>query len=422
MPNILLIDDESSIRESFNLILADNYQLYFAASGEAALKILTDQQIDLAYLDIRMPGMDGLETLKRLKQIDPSLEVIMVTAVNDVQKASEAIRHGARDYVVKPFDVDHILKLTEQTLRKRNLLGESRAVQRKLMAAEDELIGQSEKITQLRKLILSVTPDQRVLICGETGTEKYLVARMIHKRISPESGPFLIYDLAPSQSPAAIKAALFGWSKGSSSVALEAQAGLLERSESGSLFINNLELLLPDVFAVIKSGRFFRQGSNSDIPINSRLIGGCQPGLEEKDREVFDHFSQIAIDLPPLRERPSDIGLLADHFMAGNNRRFGLKKHLSAKAKEQLANYSWPGNVKQLENVLLRLCLSVAEDEIDAGVLPFDLLLDKPGAGSCLVEDFDKTYIGVVCKECGQDTQRAAAWLGLTPLLLETKL
>src|SRR5512136_2766701 len=169
---VLIIDDEPSIRESFALILGGKYQVLLAASGEAGLKHAADQKIDLAFLDMRMPGLDGLSTLKRLKEIDPELEVVMVTAVNDIQKASEAIKYGAKNYLIKPFDVAAILKMTEAILRRRSLIIEEENIRKGTDKKQLKLVGQSEKIESILRNIKKIAAkDMRVLVLGEPGTE-----------------------------------------------------------------------------------------------------------------------------------------------------------------------------------------------------------------------------------------------------------
>lgn len=423
MPNILIVDDELSIRESFKLILEGNYRLHLAASGEAALKIAADQKIDLAYLDIRMPGLNGLETLARLKQIDPDLEVIMVTAVNDVQKASEAIKQGARDYVVKPFDVERISKMTEQILRKRSLLAKSTAVKQTSDQDLPELIGQSDKISKLRQTIDKLKPDQRVLIQGETGTEKRSVAYMIHHQ-SPRQGEiFHSLNLAADVSAHQLRTQLFGWGKGSSTVDLSSQSGLLEQTKSGSLLINNLDNLPDEILNDLLKMKFKRLGSSEELAIESRLIGASLPALADNNKAVFQFFSDVNLELPALRQRSSDIPLLINHYLEKYQSRYGLEVKLGQAALNILNNYSWPGNTRQLATVLERLVLTSKDHSIRALDLPLDILITSTESlGNDFIEGFEQQYIKFVYDRCANDKEKTAAWLGINPLLLETKL
>ena len=229
-PAILVVDDELSIRESFKLILSDKYYILTAASGEAAVKHAADNPLDLAFLDIRMPGMDGLETLKRIKEVNPELMVVMVTAVNDVQKASEAIRLGAQDYIVKPFDVNQVLKLASDLIMKKSILNEGRrAGQRFELTA---LIGTADKIEQVRKKAEEAAFNKNgVLIIGPEGCEREAVARLL----SPDS---TVDVRDPSSS-------LFKKTEGSSVVDLKRVPGAIDPTGEGSVFIDHAELLPP---------------------------------------------------------------------------------------------------------------------------------------------------------------------------------
>lgn len=376
MHKILVVDDELSIRESFSLILEDKYKVLQAASGEAALKNAADQKIDLVYLDIRMPGLDGLETLKMLKNIDPDLEIIMVTAVNDVQKASQAVKLGAREYIVKPFDVNNVLKLTEQILRRKSILSEGEEIQKKTGKRAPELIGQHEKIIKILKTIEKIKNDEKVLISGEAGTEKELVARIIHEKSGRADLPFRSIHLSYEMSLLEIKSLLFGREKG---------AGLFEQAKSGTVFINNLESLPEEIFKT--------------IPIEARLIGGANSDPSVKNKGFFEFFSAALIEIPPLRERTSDIPLLVNHFLKKLNAQYGIEVKISIPALEALAAYSWPGNTQELESLMERLVLSCANNQISLENLPIDILLETTeGSGSGFISTFEREYIRLETK------------------------
>src|SRR3989339_307046 len=290
MYNILVVDDELSIRESFALILKGKYNIFPAASGEAALKLAADHKIDLVYLDFRMPGINGLETLKRLKEIDPSLEIIMITAVNDVQKASAAIKLGANNYIIKPFDVDAVLKMTERLLRRKALIKGGKEAQKESRPAAP-LIGQSEAIVSANKLIARAAGgNDPVLIVGEAGTEKLAVAELIHGQSGRRTFPLHKIDLRRDIAPDRLRRLLLGRSSGSSTIDLEKATGWLEKAKDSSIFVNNFEYFPPGV------------------PLGSaRLIAG-------NVRELPD-FDGTTIALPPLRDRLSDLPLLINHYL-----------------------------------------------------------------------------------------------------------
>jgi DNA-binding NtrC family response regulator len=423
MHNVLVVDDELSIRESFSLILEGKYRLLLAASGEAALKTVADQKVDMVYLDIRMPGLDGLETLKRMKEIDPDLEVIMVTAVNDVQKAGEAVKLGARDYVVKPFDVNHILNLSERILRKKAIVAEGVQAQKKAQKEPPELVGQHEKISQISKIIDGIKKEARVLILGEVGTEKETVARIIHER-SPRAALSLeIIDLSADLSLPEMKTRFFGLGKGGSTVELEARTGVFEKSRNGTILINNLEHLPPEIYKIISCGEFARAGSLTKIKIETRLIGASSADLAARDKELFDYFSEAVIHLPPLRERGSDIPILINHFLDKYNARYGKNVKAAPSALEALSSYPWPGNTHELGTLMGRLVLTASSDQILPEDLPLDMLLSRAeGTGSGFLPLFEKEYIRSVLEKSGKNKERAAAFLGVKTSYLETKL
>lgn len=419
MPSVLVVDDELSIRESFSLILQGKYQLFLAASGEGALKTVSSQKIDLVYLDIRMPGLNGLETLKRMKEIDQDLEIIMVTAVNDVQKASEAVRLGARDYVVKPFDVEQILKMSEQILRKKSILKEGAAVQKNISKEQPQLIGQICAFLET----IQKFKGERVLILGETGTEKELLAELIHRKSSRSSSPFLRVDLSKDLPLPQIKTMLFGREKGSSTVELSAQSGLLEQAKDGSVFINNLEALPEEILKVFSSKQFSRQGSETLIPMQSRLIGAGAPNLAQKNKSAFDFFSEALIEIPPLRKRTSDLPLLVNHLFEKYSDQYRKELRITAPVMEILTGYSWPGNLAELEILIEQLFLVCPPGEVELEDLPLDLLLKgRESLGSNLVSAFEKEYIRNIFEKSNRDKEKAAVMLGINPTVLETKL
>jgi DNA-binding NtrC family response regulator len=382
MDKILVVDDELSIRESFTLILEGKYKILTAASGEAAIKHTADQKIDLIYLDIRMPGLNGLETLKRIKEIDPTVEVVMVTAVNDVQKAGQAIKLGARDYIIKPFDVEAIQKMTEAILRRRQFIQEGKIIQEEAHKKTLQLIGGDEKIEAIAQIIQKIAPTNlRVLILGEAGTEKELVARLIHEGSQRRELPFASFPLSEASSPAQVKINLFGLEKGSTTADLRKKAGILEDLRGGTLLLNHVEHL--DLSAI------------SQKPVEGRLLASSdKPDLAEKRKEIFDYFSEVLVSLPPLRERISDLPLLVKHFLELFNRENGREvKEVSKEAMEVLFNYSWPGNVDQLKLLLERLVITATSDQITSADLPLDLLVKSTGSwGSNYLSLFEDEF------------------------------
>ena len=409
MPNILVIDDEHSIRESFSLILEGLYNVTLAASGEAGLKAVSSQKQDLVFLDCRMPGMNGLETLKRIKEIDSKPEVIMVTAVNDMQSAGEAIRLGARDYIVKPFDVDQLLHLTEQTLRRKSLANVKVNTQ---VAAK--LIGNSETIKKLAQEITTITAKQKVLILGEAGTEKELVARVIHEQGKRAAKPFVAISLSPSISNAKLKQLFFGFEKGSTTADLNAQSSLFEEASGGTIFINNADLLTPEIVKAIELSEFSRVGSQARKTIDCQIIFGAA---------AKELKAEVKLKLLPLRERPSDIAALASYFIEKHNHCHARKLEFDPAVLNAFASYSWPGNFEQLSAVIEQLVLNNQEGKVSLGSIPINILqVYKANAGQNLLANFEREYIQAVLEQSGQDKEKAASALEINYNLLSTKI
>lgn len=398
MYNILVIDDEQSIRESFSLILEGKYNIFLAASGEGALKLAADNKIDLAYLDFRMPGINGLETLKRLKQIDPSLEVIMITAVNDMQKAGEAIKLGANNYLIKPFDVDAVLKMTERLLQRKTLIKEGLEVQKGSQRPR-QLVGQSEKILAANKQIeKAAASSEPVLIVGEAGTEKEPAAELIHQQSARQDFPISRVSLTPEISPNRLRQILLGGSSGSNTVDLEKKIGLLEIAKDSSIFINNYE--------------FYPAGT----PLGTaRLIAASTKPLND--------FKGLVINLPPLRERLSDIPLLINHYLSLFSERYGQEiRSVNAEVEDLLTKYQWPGNVKELALVIERFFLNNSGEAVSPTYLAFEYTLGGTETlGRTYLESLEKEYLRRVYEEAG-NAERAAAALKIPVEMLAAKL
>ena len=402
MNRVLVVDDEQSIRESFKLILSDRYETITAASGEAAVKYAADGNIDLVFLDIRMPGMDGLETLKKIKEMLPELIVIMVTAVNDVQKASEAIRLGAQDYVVKPFDVEQILKLVSNLLFKKTMLEESRRAGRQ--AEIPQLIGTSEKIEAVRRQAKKAAEGRGgALIMGPEGVEKQAVAQSISSCI--------VYD---AQNP---KTALFGRSGGATVADLKNMPGAIERAEGGAIFIDHAERL--PSWAQEKLVRYEKV----------RILLGSEFNLKETgfSQKLYEMVSDTIIEIPALFERAADISQMLEYYLEAANRKYLRNiKGFSPEAVNLISSYRWPGNAVQLSAAVSLMVLLADKPIIEAEGLPFELLTSEVSFHPVPIEDyysqFEKEYIREIMKAAGQDREKAAKILDINSAVLAAKL
>lgn len=409
---ILIVDDELSIRESFNLILSDKYKLFLAASGEAAVKYAVDHKIDLTFLDIRMPGIDGIETLKRLKDVSPSTEVIMVTAVNEVQKAAQAVKIGARDYVIKPFDVEAIQKLAADLLTRKSLQEETKKLSHK--GQEAGLIGQSGKITEINQLIEAAQKKRGgVLIVGEEGTEKERAARSL----LTFGEEFIMLDLKCFRGPQ-IKKLLLGEKRGQNLIELSKVEGLLDKAGSGALFLDNVELMPADL-----------QETLSQSDFKGRLIFGTTVDLKAAgfNEGLLEKVSETVINIPPIRERSQDLAILLDHFLEKFSQKQGKNfKGFAAPALEALTSYIWPGNYEEMELTVQLLSLTAAGPLIEASDLPLNILLAKESFTALSADEifsqFEKAHLKQVLDRVSGDRGKASSLLGLNRAVLDSKL
>ncbi|OGC41440.1 hypothetical protein A2526_04825 [candidate division WOR-1 bacterium RIFOXYD2_FULL_36_8] len=401
---ILVVDDETSIRESFKLIFSDKYHLLQAASGEGAIKQIADHSVDVAYLDIRMPGMDGIETLKRLKELSPQTQVVMVTAVNDVQRASEAIKLGAFNYVVKPFDVDFILGLTKDLLIRKGML--SAFAEGSKYDCLPPFIKGIEKIEEM------TLSDDWILISGEPGVEKEWVAHYIHQQ-SKETKPFIVFEVE-RKPQSLIEKELFGLVGGNTVADIRREPGITE--EAGTIFIDNIEYLP-------------RALQNKIVKIPSRLICGSSVNQQELDIEksLKDRLLKNIIHIPPLRARAADISVIFDYFFDKALREHvSFVRKISPEARDILTSYSWPGNIEELRVVLDRLVLICQNSVIKPENLPLNILISSSDVHSLPLEEvyseFETGFIKLLLEKNSNNRLKTSQMLGIQPRVLDTKI
>jgi DNA-binding NtrC family response regulator len=312
-PNILVVDDEKSMRDSMHMLLKDNYTVHLADSGKVAINIIKKEPIDLVLLDIRLPEIDGMEVLKIIKGIDDSIEVIMVTAVIMVGKAVEAIRHGAYDYITKPFDIEALQEQVAKVMEKRKLLQENISL-RRLMEKDfqfEKIVGKSPAIREVFKIIDDVAKSNAtILISGESGTGKELVARAIHNRSARRDGLFVAVNCAAIPENL-LESELFGHEKGSFTGAIDRQIGKFEISNGGTIFLDEIgNLPLPmqaKLLRALQEKEIERIGGSKPIPVDVRIISATNSDLraEIKNRkfreDLYYRLNVIPVHLPPLR-------------------------------------------------------------------------------------------------------------------------
>jgi two-component system response regulator AtoC len=389
-PVVLVVDDDPGVRESFRLILEDHYDVIDVPDGPAALDTVRASEIDLVLLDIRLPGMDGIEVLERIKALDEGIEVILVTAVKTVRTAVAAMKLGAFDYLTKPFEEDELLSLSRRALERRALEREVAFLRSELARAHDseEIVGRHPAIEKLHGLIAQVarTPTT-VLITGESGTGKELVARAIHHQGPRREGPFIAVNPA-AIAETLIESDLFGHEKGAFTGAHQRKLGRFELAQGGTLFLDEIGTLRADLQAkllrVLQQREIERVGGTRPVKIDVRFIAATNTNLKEAvgsgtfREDLYYRLNVVPVVVPPLRQRIQDVPLLVEHFIRRDNRRFHKRiEGLSPEALAALNAYRWPGNVRELENVVER-CVVLAEGPvIQLNDLPLDVSLPQ---------------------------------------------
>ena len=389
-PVILVVDDDPGVRESFRLILEDHYDVLDVPDGPRALDVASASQIDLVLLDIRLPGMDGIEVLERIKAIDEGIEVILVTAVKTVRTAVAAMKLGAFDYLTKPFEEEELLSLARRALERRALEREVAFLRSELERAHDrdEIVGRHPAMQKLQALITQVARTATtVLITGESGTGKELVARAIHIQGPRRERPFVAVNPA-AIAESLIESELFGHERGAFTGAHRRKLGRFELAQGGTLFLDEIGALRAELqvklLRVLQEREMERVGGTRAVKIDVRVIAATNTNLKEAvQREAFREdlyyrLNVVQLVVPPLRERASDIPLLVEHFIRRGERELNKRiDGLSPEALAALQAYRWPGNVRELMNVIER-CVVLAEGPvIQLNDLPLDVLLPQ---------------------------------------------
>ena len=384
-PRILVVDDEAAMRESLNdWLLEDGYEVGLAAGGEEALIMASENSWEVILLDLKMPGMDGIETLKRLKEISPEAEILMMTAYATVDTAVQAMKEGAYDYLVKPFDPDEIEIQIKKIVAHRELVLENILLRKKLEEKYDydEIIGKSAAMQEIFDLITRVAPtDSTVLINGESGTGKELIAQAIHANSPRSYMPFIAVSCG-ALPDTLLESELFGYEKGAFTGAGHTKKGRFEMAHKGTLFLDEIgEISLKtqvDLLRVLQQREFTRLGGEDVIKVDVRILAATNRDLKQSIREnrfredLYYRLNVISIHVPPLRERKDDIPLLTGAFI----RKFCIEMNketakISPSAMRLLMSYDWPGNVRELENVIERSLVIGKGNKIVSEDLPF---------------------------------------------------
>lgn len=445
-PSILIVDDEPSILKSLVGILSDEgFEVSTALNGYEALKIIDAESPDLVLLDIWMPGMDGIETLKQIKKDNPFIQVIIITGHGTIETAVQATKIGAFDLIEKPLSIDKIILGINNALNFRRLEEENKYLRKKTIE-KHSITGNSRPVIELKKQIATAAPsDTWILITGENGSGKELVARNIHQLSTRVEHPLI--DVSCAAIPEElIESELFGHEKGAFPGAATKKRGKFELAEKGTLFLDEIgDMNLKTqakILRVLQEKQFQRIGSDRIIGVDVRVIAATNKDLEDEiekgnfRKELFYRLNVLPIRVPSLRERIEDLGLLADIFFDEYSQKSrSRKKTISQPALELLAAYSWPGNVRELKNLIERLTITVQKDTIEVEDLPVIYRLPETSKVSISemelfqINDlkkaqiaFEKEFIRQKLEENNNDINKTAKIIGTDIKYLKKRL
>ena len=438
---ILIVEDEDLMRELLSKILeGENYRIYQAPSGEDALRILQDQAIDLILTDLRLKGMNGLQLLTEARAQDPEIVVVVMTAYASVETAVEAMRKGAYDYITKPFINDEIRVMLRRALNQRHLSRENRHLKRELRERYrfENIVGTSEAMEKVYRLVEKVSAiSTNVLIFGETGTGKELVARAIHYNSERAERPFVAVNCG-ALTESLLESELFGHVKGAFTGAIASREGFFRKADKGTLFLDEISevshALQVKLLRAVQEREVIPVGGREPVKFDVRLIAATNKNLEDEVQkglfreDLFYRINVIAVPLPPLRERKEDIPLLVHHFLQKYAQRLGKPSiRISREAMQVLVNYDWPGNVRELENMVERTVALCEGDIIESADLPEKLTRVRIAIRDLdqyqvTLDALEEEHIKKVLLKVNGDKVKAAQILGINLSTLYRKL
>ncbi|MCB9538420.1 MAG: sigma-54-dependent Fis family transcriptional regulator [Myxococcales bacterium] len=443
---VLVVDDDASNLASLVTIFERlGLRALPATSGREALDTLRGTPIDVVLTDLMMPGMSGVDLLKNVKAIAPDTEVIVMTAYGTIERAVEAMREGAYDFVTKPFRRAQIERVVTRAVEKQNLLAENKALRAQLADARGArattggIIGNAPALRKVLETARQAAPSTAtVLLMGESGTGKELFARAIHQ-LSPRAEASFVAVNCGALPDSIIEAELFGAERGAYTGANTTRDGRFSRADGGTLFLDEVGELAPHVqvklLRVLQSGEFERLGGSQTLHVDCRIIAATNLDLAQAVRngdfreDLYYRLNVIPITLPPLRARPDDVPLLADHFLRLYAEKNGKTvEGLSARGLARLVDYAWPGNVRELENTIERAVVLAQGTVIDEDDLPETILGERRDAQVLTIplgtplEEIERRVIRETLRFTDNDKKRAAQLLGIATRTIYRKL
>jgi two-component system, NtrC family, response regulator AtoC len=440
---VLVVDDDEGMRDTLTAILKRDYRVLRVGSGEAALPVLNRDDVDLILLDVRLPGISGFEVLRIVKENYSLVEVIMISAINEIETAVQAMKHGAYHYITKDFDYDQLRSLVRNASERQDLNRQVLTLSAQVadQSEREFIVGPSKTTRDIVDLVHKIAKlSATVLILGESDTGKELLARLIHREAGDPEAPFIAVNLAAIPRELA-ESALFGHERGAFTGAHRQQLGKFELASNGTLFLDEIGDLRMDLQAkllrAIQEGEIERVGGTKPIKTEFRLIAATNVDLEKavKDgrfrEDLYYRINVIPIKLPPLRERSDDIPELAEFFLRRYNGRFRKSiQGITDSTMAMLRKYWWPGNIRELENLIERLVAVSDKDYIAEEDLPLEFhfaQLEPHGASrDSLFEDatntFERNFILRALEKNGWNVTSAAEYLGIPLSTLKYKM
>lgn len=433
---ILIVDDEASVRESLkDWFLEEGFIVDAASCGKEALEKMAQTNWDLFFIDMKMPGMSGLELQERIKKINPNSTIIIITAYASVESAILAMKMGAYDYITKPFDPEYLALLVRNAMERNKLVEESSRLKQSLdqTSSTKKIIGESPNIKRVIELIEVVSEtDSTVLIRGESGTGKELVARAIHANSKRRYAPMITINCG-ALPESVLESELFGHEKGAFTGAQYSRKGKFEMADGGSIFLDEIGNISPkiqmELLRVLEEKKFYRVGGSKEISADFRVISATNTDLEaamgcgEFRGDLYYRLNVFSIEIPPLRDRHDDIELLATHFLNYYSSSMNKKqKKMNPAALDACLNYSWPGNVRELENAMERAMVICQGDEILPIHLPFTQNGKQLNQTLISLEQVQKEHIKSLLQKTDWNITKTASLLGIDRVTLYNKI